>query len=110
MTCIDCLHYEICKIEPKTAGLNVNGEIKECKYFIIKTEKNKINLNNNNNLNLQKIFEIKQEDLFNMGSCDFYEFVDFCKNKTNIEIFKNLYKFLDRYSYDFAVEYIGEDL
>ena len=45
-----------------------------------------------------------------MRSYDFYEFVDFCKNKTNIEIFKNLYKFLDQYSYDFAAEYIGEDL
>lgn len=33
MTCKDCAHYEVCKIEPKLVGFNVNGKIRECDHF-----------------------------------------------------------------------------
>ena len=33
MTCKDCAHYEVCKIEPKLVGFNANGKIRECDHF-----------------------------------------------------------------------------
>lgn len=59
---------------------------------------------------MNKNFEISAKDLFEMRGNDFYDFLEFCRAKSDIELFKNLYKFLDQYSYDFAAEYIGEDL
>lgn len=58
-----------------------------------------------------KEFVINQSNLFNLTSSQFYDFLNFCEmNREENQFFEDLYNFLNIYSYDFAAEYIGDDI
>lgn len=58
-----------------------------------------------------KNFIIDYKNLLNLTSSQFYDFLNFCEmNREENKFFKDLYNFLNTYSYDFAAEYIGDDL
>ena len=64
----------------------------------------------NNNFT-SKEFIINYPKLLNLTSSQFYDFLNFCEvNRKENKFFEDLYNFLDIYSYDFAAEYIGDDL
>lgn len=55
-------------------------------------------------------FVIKANDIYKMNTQDFEDILEFCKKRKSNKFFNELYIFLDQFSYDFAAEYIGEDV
>ena len=55
-------------------------------------------------------FVIKANDIYKMNTQDFEDILEFCEKRKSNKFFNELYIFLDQFSYDFAAEYIGEDV